>query len=51
MTSPSRAIRIGLIANRSHQDAPDSALVQLLRSARISIQHLHIEWIVVGRTL
>lgn len=51
MTYPSRSLRIGLIANRSHQDAPDSALVQLLRSARTSIQHLPIEWIVVGRTL
>lgn len=54
MTSPLRTpptLRIGLIANRSHQDAPDSALVQLLRHARSSIQHLNIEWIVVGRTL
>lgn len=54
MTSSScalRPLRIGLIANRSHQDAPDSALVQLLRSARSSIQHLSVEWIVVGRTL
>ena len=44
-------LRIGLIANRLHQDAPDSALVQLLRSASASIAHLQAEWIVVGRTL
>jgi methylglyoxal synthase len=46
-----RPLRIGLIANRSHQDAPDSALVQLLRTSAASIQHLQAEWIVVGRTL
>lgn len=44
-------LRIGLIANRSHQDAPDSALVQLLRGAAGSIAHLQPQWIVVGRTL
>ena len=44
-------LRIGLIANRSHQDAADSALVQLLRGSSLSIQHLQVEWIVVGRTL
>ncbi|MCX7219152.1 MAG: methylglyoxal synthase [Burkholderiales bacterium] len=51
--SPSkpRALRIGLIANRSHQDAPDSALVQLLRGSRDAISYLQPEWIVVGRTL
>lgn len=46
-----RPLRIGLIANRSHQAAPDSALVQLLRGARHSIAQLQPEWIVVGRTL
>lgn len=51
MTAPTRPLRIGLIANRSHQDAPDSALVQLLRTSAASIQHLQAEWIVVGRTL
>jgi methylglyoxal synthase len=51
MTMSTRSLRIGLIANRSHQDAPDSALVQLLRSSATSIQHLQAEWIVVGRTL
>lgn len=51
MTSPTRPLRIGLIANRSHQDAPDSALVQLLRTSAASIQHLQAEWIIVGRTL
>jgi methylglyoxal synthase len=51
MTSPTRTLRIGLIANRSHQDASDSALVQLLRTSSTSIKHLQAEWIVVGRTL
>ena len=44
-------LRIGLIANRAHQDAPDSALVQLFQRAAKSIQALDIEWVVVGRTL
>lgn len=44
-------LRIGLIANRAHQDADDSALVQLFQRATKSIQALHIEWVVVGRTL
>lgn len=44
-------LRIGLIANRAHQDAPDSALVQLFQRAKKSIQTLDIEWVVVGRTL
>ncbi|WP_189347564.1 methylglyoxal synthase [Undibacterium macrobrachii] len=44
-------LRIGLIANRAHQDAPDSALVQLFQRAKKSIQALDIEWVVVGRTL
>ncbi|MES2047241.1 MAG: methylglyoxal synthase [Pseudomonadota bacterium] len=51
MTFPARPLRIGLIANRSHQDSPDSALVQLLRTSGASIKHLQAEWIVVGRTL
>lgn len=55
MTSPvpslRRPLRIGLIANRSHQDASDSALVQLLRTSTASIRHLQAEWVVVGRTL
>ncbi len=54
MTSASNQapqLRIGLIANRSHQGTPESALVQLLRGARISIHHLQPQWIVVGRTL
>lgn len=53
MAIPARPLplRIGLIANRSHQDSPDSALVQLLRTSSASIQHLQAEWIVVGRTL
>nr|WP_315483399.1 methylglyoxal synthase [uncultured Undibacterium sp.] len=44
-------LRIGLIANRAHQDAPDSALVKLFQRAAKSIQALEIEWVVVGRTL
>ncbi|MBR7801782.1 methylglyoxal synthase [Undibacterium sp. FT137W] len=44
-------LRIGLIANRAHQDAPDSALVQLFQRAAQSIDALDIEWVVVGRTL
>ena len=52
LSSPrGQRLRIGLIANRSHQDSPDSALVQLLRGAAASIAHLQPEWIVVGRTL
>lgn len=43
--------RIGLIANRAHQDAPDSALVQLLTGSRHRIEALQPELIVVGRTL
>ena len=43
--------RIGLIANRSHQDAQDSALVQLIRSAQHAINFLEPEFVVVGRTL
>lgn len=46
-----RRLRVGLIANRAHQDAPDSALVQLFQRAADSIQALQIEWVVVGRTL
>lgn len=46
-----KRLRIGLIANRSHQDAPDSALVQLLRGARNALAHLQVELVVVGRTL
>lgn len=44
-------LRIGLIANRAHQDANDSALVKLFQRATKSIQALNIEWVVVGRTL
>ncbi|MBC3875717.1 methylglyoxal synthase [Undibacterium flavidum] len=52
LTTPTqRRLRIGLIANRAHQDAHDSALVQLFQRATKSIQALNIEWIVVGRTL
>ena len=44
--------RIGLAANRAHQDAPDSALVRLLRGGHAAIEtHLQPQLIVVGRTL
>jgi methylglyoxal synthase len=43
--------RIGLAANRAHQDAPNSALVQLLRGSRARIEALQPELVVVGRTL
>jgi methylglyoxal synthase len=52
MLSRSRRYRIGLAANRSHQDAPNSALVQLLQGARATIEtHLQPEFVIVGRTL
>ncbi|MES2106520.1 MAG: methylglyoxal synthase [Pseudomonadota bacterium] len=51
MTNASRRLRIGLIANRSHQDAANSALVQLFRGARDALNALQPELIVVGRTL
>ncbi|EJL85500.1 methylglyoxal synthase [Herbaspirillum sp. CF444] len=43
--------RIGLAANRAHQDAPNSALVQLLQGSRARIEALQPELVVVGRTL
>lgn len=52
MDPHSRHYRIGLAANRAHQDAPDSALVRLLQEGRDAIEiHLQLELIVVGRTL
>jgi methylglyoxal synthase len=47
-----RRYRIGLATSRTHQDAPNSALAQLLKGSRAAIeQHLQPELIVVGRTL
>ncbi|MFZ6735757.1 methylglyoxal synthase [Undibacterium sp. Ji42W] len=46
-----KKLRIGLIANRSHQDAPNSALVQLLHGGGPALQHLQAELVIVGRTL
>jgi methylglyoxal synthase len=46
-----RRLRIGLIANRAHQDAADSALVRLFAQGGAAISQLDIEWIIVGRTL
>lgn len=46
-----KKFRIGLIANRSHQDAQDSKLVQLIRGSRAALTHLQPELVVVGRTL
>ncbi|MFJ3044999.1 methylglyoxal synthase [Herbaspirillum chlorophenolicum] len=51
MSSIAPRYRIGLIANRAHQNAPDSALVQLLTGSRHRIEALQPELIVVGRTL
>ncbi|MFL9925004.1 methylglyoxal synthase [Herbaspirillum lusitanum] len=51
MPSNTSRYRIGLAANRAHQDAPDSALVQLLSGSRTCIELLQPELIVVGRTL
>jgi methylglyoxal synthase len=51
MSSNTSRYRIGLAANRAHQDAPDSALVQLLSGSRTRIELLQPELIVVGRTL
>ncbi len=46
-----KKLRIGLIANRSHQDAPNSALVQLLHGGGPALRHLQAELVIVGRTL
>lgn len=46
-----KKLRIGLIANRAHQDASNSALVQLLHGAGPALQHLQAELVIVGRTL
>ncbi|MBI1771367.1 MAG: methylglyoxal synthase [Burkholderiales bacterium] len=46
-----KKLRIGLIANRSHQDAPNSALVQLLHGGGLALHHLQAEMVIVGRTL
>ena len=52
MNPTSQPLRIGLAANRAHQDAADSALVQLLRGSRAAIEnHLKPQLVVVGRTL
>jgi len=51
MTSSTIRYRIGLAANRAHQDAPNSALVQLLQGSRARIEALQPELVVVGRTL
>eukprot|EP01042_Synura_sphagnicola_P010136 gene10136-13014_t len=51
LLAPATPYRIGLAANRAHQDAPNSALVQLLRGSRTRIEALQPELVVVGRTL
>lgn len=44
--------RIGLAANRAHQDAADSPLVRLLQGGQAAIEnHLQPQLVVVGRTL
>lgn len=51
LSSPSH-YRIGLAANRTHQDASDSALVRLLQDGREAIEtYLQPKFFVVGRTL
>ena len=51
LSNPPR-YRIGLVANRAHQDASDSALVRLLTDAHSAIvDYLKPELVVVGRTL
>lgn len=47
---PAAPYRIGLVANRAHQDADASALVLLLRGAQAAITHLQPHFVVVGRT-
>ncbi|RJG27174.1 methylglyoxal synthase [Massilia cavernae] len=51
MASTPRRLRIGLAANRSHQDNCNSALVRLLAEANGAIQRLKPHFVVVGRTL
>lgn len=51
MPNSSAPYRIGLAANRTHQDAPDSALVRLLNESRSAIEtHLQPHFVIVGRT-
>ncbi|MGZ3160051.1 MAG: methylglyoxal synthase, partial [Burkholderiaceae bacterium] len=52
MPRSSPRYKIGLAANRTHQDAADSALVRLLRDGREAIEsYLRPRFFVVGRTL
>lgn len=51
MLSTPSSLRIGLAANRTHQDAENSALAQLFHTSQTSILHLQPEFVVVGRTL
>ncbi|MGZ5817974.1 MAG: methylglyoxal synthase [Burkholderiaceae bacterium] len=52
MPRSSPRYKIGLAANRTHQDAADSALVRLLRDGREAIEiYLQPQFFVVGRTL
>ncbi len=50
LSNPPR-YRIGLAANRAHQDAADSPLVRLLQDGHAAIQALQPQFIIVGRTL
>lgn len=51
LDAPAR-YKIGLAANRLHQDTADSALVHLLEDSRVAIeQYLRPHFVVVGRTL
>ncbi len=51
MTTTIAPIRIGLAANRAHQDAANSALVQLLAGGHAAIEQLQPHFIIVGRTM
>lgn len=52
MSSLTKSYRIGLIASRSHQDAENSVLFQLLRDSDHIIRHyLRPHLVIVGRTL
>jgi len=50
LSNPPR-YRIGLAANRAHQDAADSPLVRLLQNGQAAIETLQPQLIIVGRTL
>jgi len=51
-SSGGQKYKIGLVANRAHQDSPDAALIQLLNGSKSSIEQvLQPHFSVVGRTM